>query len=174
MLRDKILRKFIKDYDIKKLRRAGVKIGSDFHLGNSYIDAGFPFLIEIGNSVTLSEVCILAHDGSTQHIAKKSRVGKVKIGNNVFVGKHSIILPHVRIGDNVVIGAGSVVTRNIPKNSVAVGNPCKVIGTYDEYKERTLKRMESHPVYPTYHTYKSEDEIRQMKEELEDTWGYDE
>ena len=43
MLRDKILRKFIKDYDIKKLRRAGVKIGSDFHLGNSYIDAGFPF-----------------------------------------------------------------------------------------------------------------------------------
>lgn len=49
------------------------------------------------------------------------------IGNNVWLGGNTIINPGVTIGDNVVIGSGSVVTKDIPENSVAVGNPCKVI-----------------------------------------------
>lgn len=53
----------------------------------------------------------------------------IKIGQNVWIGGGAIILPGVTIGDNSVIGAGSVVNRNIPANSVAVGNPCKVIKT---------------------------------------------
>ena len=51
----------------------------------------------------------------------------VTIGNNVWIGGSAVILPGVTIGDNVVIGAGSVVVKNIPDNSVAVGNPCRVI-----------------------------------------------
>lgn len=51
----------------------------------------------------------------------------VTIGNNVWVGASVVILPGVFIGDNSVIGAGSVVTRNVPPNVVAVGNPCKVL-----------------------------------------------
>lgn len=51
----------------------------------------------------------------------------VTIGNNVWIGGSVTILPGVTIGDNVTIGAGSVVTRDIPSNSIAVGNPCKVI-----------------------------------------------
>jgi maltose O-acetyltransferase len=51
----------------------------------------------------------------------------VKIGDNVWIGGGVIILPGVTIGKNSVIGAGSVVTRSIPENSVAFGNPCKVI-----------------------------------------------
>ena len=51
----------------------------------------------------------------------------VKIENNVWIGGGVIILPGVIIGKNSVIGAGSVVTRSIPENSVAFGNPCKVI-----------------------------------------------
>ena len=51
----------------------------------------------------------------------------IKIGNNVWFGGNVIVLPGVEIGDNSVIGAGSVVTRNIPANVVAVGNPCKLI-----------------------------------------------
>ena len=50
----------------------------------------------------------------------------VHIGNNVWIGAGSIILPGVTIGDNTVIGAGSVVTKDIPANVVAVGNPCRV------------------------------------------------
>lgn len=51
---------------------------------------------------------------------------EIKIGNNVWIGAGAIILPGVTIGDNTVIGAGSVVTRSIPANVVAYGNPCKV------------------------------------------------
>ena len=52
---------------------------------------------------------------------------RVTIGKNVWIGSGSIILPGVSIGDNSIIGAGSVVNKDIPENSIAVGNPCKVI-----------------------------------------------
>ncbi len=51
----------------------------------------------------------------------------ITIGNNVWIGGNVVVLPGVTIGDNCTIGAGSVVTRDIPANSVAVGNPCRVI-----------------------------------------------
>lgn len=51
----------------------------------------------------------------------------VKIGNNVWIGGNATILPGVTIGDNTVIGAGSVVTKSIPSNVMAAGNPCKII-----------------------------------------------
>lgn len=51
----------------------------------------------------------------------------ITVGNNVWIGGNVVILPGVTIGDNTTIGAGSVVTKNIPSDVVAVGNPCKVI-----------------------------------------------
>ncbi|MFS0777160.1 sugar O-acetyltransferase [Neobacillus sp. 3P2-tot-E-2] len=57
----------------------------------------------------------------------------VKIGDNCWIGAGSIICPGVTIGDNCVIGAGSVVTKDIPANSVAVGNPCKVLRSINEH-----------------------------------------
>lgn len=51
----------------------------------------------------------------------------VKIGKNVWIGSNSTILPGVTIGDNAIIGAGSVVTKDIPADMIAVGNPAKVI-----------------------------------------------
>jgi maltose O-acetyltransferase len=56
----------------------------------------------------------------------------IRIGNNVWIGATVTILPGVEIGDNVTIGAGSVVTRSIPPNSVAVGNPCRVLRSLPE------------------------------------------
>lgn len=55
----------------------------------------------------------------------------ITIGNNVWIGGNSTVLMNVTIGDNCVIGAGSVVTKSIPANSIAVGNPCKVIKQID-------------------------------------------
>ena len=49
------------------------------------------------------------------------------MGDNVWIGAGVQVMPGVTIGSNVVIGSGSIVTKNIPSNSVAVGNPCKVI-----------------------------------------------
>lgn len=56
----------------------------------------------------------------------------ITIGDNVWIGGNVVILPGVHIGDNVVIGAGSVVTKDIPDNMLAAGNPCKVIRKIEE------------------------------------------
>lgn len=64
-------------------------------------------------------------DGSFEFC--KTQTAPVTIGNNVWIGGGAIILPGVTIGDNVVIGAGSVVTKDIPDNTIAYGNPCRVI-----------------------------------------------
>ncbi|MFT4005340.1 MAG: sugar O-acetyltransferase [Lacrimispora sp.] len=66
----------------------------------------------------------------------------ITIGNNVWIGGNAVINPGVKIGNNVVIGAGSVVTKDIPDNMIAVGNPCRVIREISEedrkyyYKDR--------------------------------------
>ena len=57
----------------------------------------------------------------------KTLTKPVMIGDNTWIGGGTIILPGVTIGSNVVIGAGSVVTKNIPDNKIAYGNPCKVV-----------------------------------------------
>jgi maltose O-acetyltransferase len=56
----------------------------------------------------------------------------IKIGNNVWIGGNAIINPGINIGNNVIIGSGSVVTRNIPDNVIAVGNPCKILREINE------------------------------------------
>lgn len=60
----------------------------------------------------------------------------IKIGNNVWVGGNTVICPGVTIGDNAVIGAGSVVTKDIPADVVAVGNPCKVLKKIENGDEK--------------------------------------
>lgn len=57
----------------------------------------------------------------------KTQTARVTIGDNVWIGGGVIIMPGVTIGDNVVIGAGSIVTKDIPSNAVAYGNPCRVV-----------------------------------------------
>ena len=57
----------------------------------------------------------------------------IKIGNNVWIGMNAVVMPGVTIGDNVVVGAGSIVTTDIPSNSIAAGNPCRVVKEKDSY-----------------------------------------
>lgn len=162
------------DYNsIDFLRSRGVQIGENVHLINTTIDWSHGFLVSIGNRVTLTGVKILTHDGSTQIPFGVSRVGKVTIGDEVFAGHGTIILPNVRIGSRVVIGAGSVVTRDIPDNSVAAGNPARVIGTYDDFLKKHSAQMETRPVYHTLWSEKTWEEKETMRRELEDGVGYD-
>lgn len=66
----------------------------------------------------------------------------VTIGNNVWIGGNVVINPGITIGDNTVIGSGSVVTKDIPDNVIAVGNPCKVVREItDEDKSYYFKKM---------------------------------
>ena len=57
----------------------------------------------------------------------KIQEGCIEIGDNVMIGARTLILPNVKIGSNVIIGAGSIVTKDIPDNVLAVGNPCRVL-----------------------------------------------
>lgn len=63
----------------------------------------------------------------------------IRVGNNVWIGANVCVLPGVSIGNNCVIGAGSVVNKDIPDNSLAVGNPCKVIRTLTEEDKNKYK-----------------------------------
>ena len=67
---------------------------------------------------------------------------EIVIGNNVWIGGNTVILPGVHIGDDVVIGAGSVVTKDIPDRCIAAGNPCKVIRKITEEDKRKLYKDE--------------------------------
>jgi acetyltransferase-like isoleucine patch superfamily enzyme len=63
------------------------------------------------------------------------------IGDNVWIGMNSVVLPGITIGDNVAIGANSVVTKNIPSNSIAAGNPCRIIREKAPYKGKDYSRL---------------------------------
>ena len=130
---------------IEEFRQRGVKIGDNCHIYTNGIDTDHGYLIEIGNNVTISHAEIQAHDASTKKLLGFTKVGKVIIGNNVFIGTHAVILPGVNIGNNVVIGAGAVVSRNVPDNCICAGNPARVIGSYDDFKKKNESLLEKCP-----------------------------
>ena len=95
----------------------------------------------IGPNVT---ICTTGHPADPHYREMVAHYSlEIKIGKNVWIGSNSVILPGVTIGDNSIIGAGSVVTRDIPENVIAFGNPCRVqreIGPRDrEYYFRDMK-----------------------------------
>ncbi len=137
---------------LRSFVRRGLKLGRDVRIIGKPEFGGEPYLITIGNHVTIStHVELVTHDGATWVFRDRpehkglQRFGTIEIGNNCFIGTRSIILPGVRIGDNCVVGAGSVVTRSVPENTIVAGAPARVICTYDEYVERTAPRCRHFP-----------------------------
>lgn len=158
---------------IKKYRKNGVKIGENVQLLNCKLDYNHGYLIEIGNNVTITNAAILSHDGSTKGFIGYSKIGAVKIGNNVFIGFGSIVLPGVTIGDNVVIGAGSIVTSDIPSNVVAAGNPARPIKTIDEFISKNRENMSKKPVFHKSWELSFEDKMEAKKQIIDFHGGYD-
>lgn len=178
-----IVRRFLcrpspKDDTMRYCYAHGFTSGENFHNYSDYpIDANWPWLISVGNNVTLSSgVKLLAHDASTAKAGAHTKIGIVRIGSNVFIGMNSIVLCNTRIGDNVVVGAGSVVTHDIPSNSVYAGNPAKFICTFEEFAAKHRANRQSHPTFGE-HTWQewpnaSPAERAAMREKLEHTYGY--
>lgn len=142
------------EYTTEKLISMGMQVGKNFgRLNGVILDPSHCWLISIGDNVTMApRVHILCHDASTKQFLNYTKIGRVNIGNNVFIGAESVVLPGVTIGDNVVIGANSTVTHDIPANSVAVGSPARVICTLEEYLNKERGRMAQAPCYGEEYT----------------------
>lgn len=107
-----------------------IEIGENFYSNHNLVilDAN---KVEFGDNVFIAPNCGFYTAGHPLDYETRNKgleyAKPIKVGNNVWIGGNVVVLPGVTIGDNVVIGAGSVVVKDIPSNSVAVGNPCRVI-----------------------------------------------
>ena len=141
--------------------KKGIRIGENCCI---YSDISTPesYLVTVGNNVTISnDVQFLTHDNSIDRLTveKCDIFGEITIGDNCFIGAHSIILPGVTLGNRVVVGAGSVVTKSFPDGVIVAGNPARQIGTAsgfldkysdiafgaEEYADGKRKGIEAHP-----------------------------
>ena len=170
----KLLEKFKKKpYDPSEIARGlGVKIGEDCRIYDSpqVIFGSEPWLIKVGAKCTITQgVKFLTHEGGIgclrnlypEEYANKDFFAPIIMGDNVFIGMYSIVMPGVTIGDNCIIGAHSVVTKDIPSNSVVVGTPARRLCSIEEYKEKQAKK----DLVPTKNM-----NIEQKKEYLKNTF----
>lgn len=131
---------------VKYLRTQGVKIGDQCQLLNRPYNYGSePWLVEIGNKVTITYgVFLITHDASSRLFRETipdsspfgNRFDSIHVHDNSFIGINSIILPGVSIGPNSIVGAGSVVNKDVPPNTVVAGVPARRICSLEEYIEK--------------------------------------
>ena len=121
-------------------RELGVTIGEDNFLPDKRCWSSEPYLITVGShgQITVG-VRFLTHGGG--HVVRDryphfDTFGKITIGDWVYIGNNSLIMPGVTIEDHVLVAAGSVVTKSIPAGMVVGGNPARIICTVEEYLER--------------------------------------
>jgi maltose O-acetyltransferase len=120
----------------------GLKIGADVSIQDGvFFDPSHCYLISIGARTVLApNVRLIAHDASTKRFVGATRLGKIVIEEECFIGDSVIVLSGVTIGRGSIIGAGSVVTRSIPAGCVATGNPATVIASVDDYSKRQTEQ----------------------------------
>lgn len=166
------------EYTTERLVSMGMKVGKHFgRLKGVILDPSHCWLIEIGDNVTMApRVHILCHDASTKKALNYTKIGRVTIGNNVFLGASTVVLPGVTIGNDVIVGANSTVTHDIPDGMVAAGSPARVLCTTQEYLAKERARMEAGaPCYGEAYTLRGKitmEQRMQMREELDGRIGY--
>lgn len=135
---------------IKNLTDNGLIIGKNVTIEPTVmIDENYPYLIRIGDNCSLAQgVKLLAHDATPfKFLDGYTRLGKIEINDNVFIGTNSIILPGVSIGPNVLISAGSVVNKDIPPNSCVAGAPARFYRKFDEFLAEMRSQIDERPVF---------------------------
>lgn len=107
-----------------------ISVGENFYMNHNSVILDCA-KVTFGDNVFIAPNCGFYTAGHPLDFERRNKglefAKPIKVGNNVWIGGNVTVLPGVTIGDNVVIGAGSVVTKDIPSNTVAYGNPCKVV-----------------------------------------------
>ncbi len=119
----------------------GVNIGKNNLLGKDHWSSE-PYLVTIGSNCQLTNCKIHTHGGGNvirDQYPDFDMFGKVVIGDWVYVGSGSQIMPGVIIEDHVLIAAGSIVTKSIPSGYIVAGNPARIIGKVDDYIHKNLR-----------------------------------
>lgn len=162
---------------IHVLLKRGLTIGTDVNIQPGVVfDPSHCWLITIGDRVTIaSQAYILAHDAATKRATNYTRIARVTIGNDTFIGARAIIMPGVTIGNNVIVAAGATVTRDVPDGSIVGGNPAVIIGRTDEYIEKHRARIKTSPFFDRSFTLAgniSSDQKDDMRNRLATGPGY--
>lgn len=139
------LKNLYKRIRIWQARRAGLVLGEGCRFARFPSFGTEPYLITLGNHVAIaSDVVFITHDGGTfafrhqERYRKVIKYGRINILDNCVIGERAILLPGVTIGPNSVVAAGAVVSRNVPPNVLAAGNPAKPVMTMLQYAEWSL------------------------------------
>ncbi len=160
---------------VEDLEKLGFTHGKNLHVQEGVIiDWGHSGLITVGDDVTLApRVHILAHDASTKIPMGCTKIAEVKIGNRVFIGAGTIVLPGVTIGDDVIVGAGSIVTKSLPGAAVYVGSPAKRLMSIEEYIDKEKKRKAQLPYFGPEYTVvnATPDRLTELKERVSEAGG---
>ena len=126
-------------------RSLGVTIGEGSRIFSHELGifGSEPYLVTLGKNCFITfGVRFITHDGAVALFRDKypdaDIIAPIILGDNVFIGACSLILPGTKIGNNVIIGAGSIVTGVIPDNGVYVGSPARKIKTIEEYEQGLL------------------------------------
>ena len=164
-------------HTVEKLVKMGLNVGRTFNPQQGFdLDPSHCWLITIGDDVTFGpQVRILAHDAAMHQALDYTRIGRVHIGNRVFIGAGSTVLPNVTIGDDVIIGAGSVVTRDIPAGKVYAGNPAQELCSTEAFLQKHRDAMQTRPVFDESYTLRQNvtpEKKEEQKERLSDGVGY--
>ncbi|WP_067149394.1 acyltransferase [Pseudotamlana agarivorans] len=170
-------RKYLNDeHWLKDYIQMGLKVGENCNIQPGLvIDHSNCWLIQIGNNVTIApQVYLLAHDASTKSKLGCTKIGKIIIEDNCFIGARALIMPNVTVCENSIIASGSIVTKNVKKNTVVGGNPAKVICSVDDYFENQKKLIEVSPKYDQTYSLDNitTDKKIQMNKELTNKIGF--
>ena len=140
-----IVRQYVR---YKVLQSRGIRIGKKTYIApTAYIDSHKNAKVVIGTNCYITRNVIILNHSDTicggplniwREIGGKRIFGDVKIGDNVFIGVGSVIMPGVTVGDNTIIGALSLVIKDIPSNEVWAGNPAKFIENTSEHINKNI------------------------------------
>ena len=130
----------ISDY----FRKMGMHIGKKCAI-NSNIASTEGYLVSLGDNVTIAgNVSLITHDNSVSKMIPNSTdvFGRIKIGNNCFIGGRSVIMYGVELADDIIVASGSVVTKSFHRNRIVIGgNPARIIGDYDSFIEKMKDKV---------------------------------